>query len=111
MDDRPTREEVHEMLQRSLADAHGAASTTAAAASSAAVRPLQQQLEGLVGDVEAVKRQLQATQQELEYVKEQQVKMYSNGNSYTVCLVLSPLRSLVCSQAHISCLPALTNLP
>ncbi|WIA34695.1 hypothetical protein OEZ86_013008 [Tetradesmus obliquus] len=72
MDDRPTSEEVHEMLQRTLADAHGAASATAAAASSAAVRPLQQQLEGLSEALDKAKGQLQATQRELECVKEEQ---------------------------------------
>jgi TolA-binding protein len=74
MGDRPTSAEVHEMLQRTLADAHGAASATAAAASSAAVRPLQQQLDQMCGEVGALRGQLQLAQQQLEQLKEQQVR-------------------------------------
>jgi hypothetical protein len=73
MGDRPTSAEVHEMLQRVLTDAHGAASATAAAASRAAVQPLQQQLEAMGGEVDAAKVQLQVAMQELNNLKEQQV--------------------------------------
>jgi hypothetical protein len=58
MDDRPTNAEVHEMLQRVLTDAHGAAGATAAAASRAAVQPLQQQLDELDAELQAAKGQL-----------------------------------------------------
>lgn len=74
MDDRPTQSQVFEMLQQALADAHGAASATATATSKAAVQPLLSQLDDVAADLQAAKLQLQAAQQELDGLKDWQVR-------------------------------------
>lgn len=103
IEDRPSRAQIHHMMQQSLADAQQSATAAAVTAGQAAMAPLQQQMQEAWMELESAKGQLTVAQHELSKFREWQVGRTTGVSLHRSCLQLGPEGSAKGCNAQSCC--------